>query len=119
MDLTVLSGPLLACGLQRAGQAPLPLEIAREGRQMHGRLLAPWGREYAVRGLLGYEGTPITSTEPTGYAIEDGDTVLVVVVDVLNGGRVHLAHTLDDEQRAYFAAGAAALLLLDPELGEG
>lgn len=116
VDLTPLSGPLLACGLRLDGQAPQPLEIARQGGQLQGRLLAPWGREYIVRGLDGYEGTPIRSGEPTGYAIDDGITTLVVV-DVLNGGRVHLARSLDDGQRAYFAATATALLLLDPALG--
>lgn len=118
VDLTALSGPLLACGLQLDGEPAQPLEVARQGRHLEGRLLAPWGREYAVRGLNGYEGTPITATEPTGYAIVDGATTLAVV-DVLNGGRVHLARTLDEEQRVYFAATAAALLLLDPTLGEG
>lgn len=118
LDLTAVSGPLLACGLQLDGQAPQPLEVARQGRHLEGRLLAPWGHTYAVRGLNGYAGTPVTSTEPTGYAIVDGGTTLAVV-DVLNGGRVHLARTLDDEQRVYFAATATALLLLDPALGEG
>lgn len=117
-DLTALSGPLLACGLQLDGEIAQPLEIARQGRHLEGRLLAPWGREYAVRGLNGYEGTPITATTPTGYAIVDG-AITLAVVDVLNGGRVHLARTLDDQQRVYFAATAAALLLLDPSLGEG
>ena len=118
VDLSGFSGaPLLACGLRLDGQAPQPLEVVREGRHLHGRLLAPWGREYAVRGLNGYEGTAVTSTGPTGYAISDGGTTLAVV-DVLNGGRVHLEPTLDAEQRVYFAATATALLLLDPELGE-
>ena len=99
--------PLLACGLRLDGQAPQPLEVVREGRHLHGRLLAPWGREYAVRGLNGYEGTAVTSTGPTGYAISDGGTTLAVV-DVLNGGRVHLEPTLDAEQRVYFAAHARA-----------
>ena len=40
------------------------------------------------------------------------------MVDLLNGGRVHLDPALGDEQRVYVAATAAALLLLDPELGE-
>ena len=118
VDLAALSGPLLACGLQLDDQAPQTLEVARQGRRLQGRLLAPWGRAYTVRGLDGFEGTPITSTGPTGYAIDD-EGITLAVVDVLNGGRVHLARALDDEQRVYFAATAAALLLLDPALGEG
>lgn len=116
-DLTALAGPLLACGLRADGRDPQLLEVARRGGQLQGRLTAPWGREYAVRDLHGYEGTPITGMEPTGYAIADGNRTLAVV-DVLNGGRVHLDRTLADDQRAYFAASAAALLLLDPALGE-
>ena len=116
VDLTALSGPLLVCGLQLDGEAAQPLEIVRKGRHLEGRLLAPWGGEYSVRGLNGSEGTPITATAPTGYAIVDGTTTLAVV-DALNGGRVHMVRALDDEQRVYFAASAAALLLLDPELG--
>lgn len=116
VDLTALAGPLLACGLQMDGGAPQGLEVARNGTRYEGRLQAPWGRAYGVRGLNGYAGTPITAPEPTGYAIT-ADGVPLAVVDVLNGGRVHLDDTLDDDQRTYFAAAAAALLLLDPELG--
>jgi hypothetical protein len=116
-DLTALAGPLLACGLRPDGHDPQLLEVARRGGQLQGRLMAPWGREYAVRDLHGYEGTPIVGMEPAGYAIADGSRTLAVV-DVLNGGRVHLDRTLADDQRAYFAASAAALLLLDPALGE-
>ncbi len=118
VDLTALSGPLLGCGLRLDDGPVQTLEVTRQGGQLQGRLLAPWGQAYRVRELRGYAGTPITSTTPTGYAIADGGTTLAVV-DVLNGGRVHLARTLDDDQRVYFAASAAALLLLDPELGEG
>lgn len=117
VDVTALAGPLLACGLRPEGSDAQLLEVARKGGRLQGRLLAPWGREYAVRDLHGYEGTAIAGMAPTGYAIADGDST-VVVVDVLNHGRVHLDRTLDDRQRAYFAAAAAALLLLDPELGE-
>jgi hypothetical protein len=63
-----------------------------------------------------YDSTPVASDVPTGYAIVDGDTTLAVV-DVVNRGRVHLVRGLDEDQRVYFAAAAAALLLLDPELG--
>jgi hypothetical protein len=116
-DLTALAGPLLACGVRPDGHDVQLLDVAREGGRLRGRLSAPWGREYAVRDLHGYEGTPIVGMEPTGYAIADGSRTLAVA-DVPNGGRVHLDRTLADDQRAYFAASAAALLLLDPALGE-
>lgn len=116
VDLTSVAGPLLACGLRLDGHAVQALEVSREADRMRGRLQSPWGREYAVRGVHGYAGSPIQGTLPTGYAISDGDATLAVV-DVLNRGRVHLDHRLDDDQRVYFAAAAAALLLLDPELG--
>jgi len=67
--------------------------------------------------VYGYQGTPVSGMTPTGYAIADGGSALAVV-DVVNGGRVHLDRRLDDEQRVYVAAAAAALLLLDPEPGE-
>lgn len=117
VDLTVMVGPLLACGLRMDDHVVQVLEVAREGNGLRGRLQSPWGREYAVRGVYGYEGTPVTGRLPTGYVIADGGTTLAVV-DVLNHGRVHLDRRLDGDQRIYFAAAAAALLLLDPELGE-
>ncbi len=117
IDLTAMAGSLLACGLRMDDQAVQLLEVAREGDGLRGSLQSPRGREYAVRGVYGYEGTPIKGTIPTGYVIADGDTTLAAV-DVLNHGRVHLARGLDGEQRAYFAAAAVALLLLAPELGE-
>ncbi len=117
VDLTALAGPLLACGLQMEGSDAQLLEVARQGSRLEGRLLAPWGREYVIRGLNAYEGSPITAMTPTGYAIADGGTT-IAVVGVLNHGRVYLDRSLDDGRRAYFAAAAAALLLLDPELGE-
>ncbi len=117
-DLTALAGPLLACGLRLDGQPAQSLEVAREGRHMQGRLQAPWGGQYAVHSLNAYQGTPITSTTPTGYAITDAAGTTVAVVDVLNRGRVHLGNGLNDDERVYLAATAAALLLLDPTLGE-
>lgn len=117
VDLTALAGPLLACGLRFDDGAPQALEVARSGSRFEGRLRSPWGREYAVRGINGYADTPITSPEPTGYEII-ADGAPLAVVDVLNGGRVHLDSALTEEQRVYFAAAAAALLLLDPALGE-
>lgn len=117
VDLTAVSGPLLGCGLRLDAQPAQVLRVAREADGLRGRLPSPWGREYAVRALYGYQGTPIRGTVPTGYAITDGAAVLAVV-DVINRGHVHLDRHLDDDQRVYFAAAAAALLLLDPELGE-
>lgn len=117
VDLTALAGPLLACGLQLEGHDPQLLEVSRSGSRLHGRLAAPWGPGYTVEGVNGYEGSAITAMDPTGYAITDGHATLAVV-DVLNGGRVHLDRMLDDDQRIYLAATAAALLLLDPTLGE-
>lgn len=76
------------------------------------------GGQYAVHSLNAYQGTPITSTTPTGYAITDAAGTTVAVVDVLNRGRVHLGSGLNDDERVYFAATAAGLLLLDPTLGE-
>lgn len=117
VDVTALAGPLLACGLRMDGRPPQALEVMREGDGLRGRLRSPWGSDYTVRAVYGYQGTPVSGMTPTGYAIADGGSALAVV-DVVNGGRVHLDRRLDDEQRVYVAAAAAALLLLDPELGE-
>ena len=112
VDVTALAGPLLACGLP-----PQALEVMHEGDGLRGHLRSPWGSDYTVRAVYGYQGTPVSGMTPTGYAIADGGSALAVV-DVVNGGRVHLDRRLDDEQRVYVAAAAAALLLLDPEPGE-
>lgn len=117
VDLAGLAGPLMACGLKLDGYEAQPLEVSRTGSRFGGRLLAPWGRGYAVRGINAYEGSALSTGEPTGYAITDGAHTLAVV-DVLNGGRVHLDQALNDDERVYFAAAAVALLLLDPALGE-
>ncbi|HSD16275.1 MAG TPA: hypothetical protein VLC71_03305 [Thermomonas sp.] len=117
VDLTSMAGPLLACGLHLDGHDPLPLEVAREGDRLNGEVALPWGGHYAIRGLQHYANTPIRAGTSIGYAIEDGGAT-IAVVDLLNGGRVHLDAALGEEQRVYVAAAAAALLLLDPELGE-
>lgn len=117
VDVTALAGPLLACGLRMDGRPPQALEVMHEGDGLRGHLRSPWGSDYTVRAVYGYQGTPVSGMTPTGYAIADGGSALAVV-DVVNGGRVHLDRRLDDEQRVYVAAAAAALLLLDPELGE-
>ncbi|MBN8800537.1 MAG: hypothetical protein ABS96_20700 [Lysobacteraceae bacterium SCN 69-123] len=117
VDVTALAGPLLACGLRMDGRPPQALEVMHEGDGLRGHLRSPWGSDYTVRAVYGYQGTPVSGMTPTGYAIADGGSALAVV-DVVNGGRVHLDRRLDDEQRVYVAAAAAALLLLDPEPGE-
>ena len=99
------------------GRPPQALEVMHEGDGLRGHLRSPWGSDYTVRAVYGYQGTPVSGMTPTGYAIADGGSALAVV-DVVNGGRVHLDRRLDDEQRVYVAAAAAALLLLDPEPGE-
>ena len=117
VDVTALAGPLLACGRRMDGRPPQALEVMHEGDGLRGHLRSPWGSDYTVRAVYGYQGTPVSGMTPTGYAIADGGSALAVV-DVVNGGRVHLDRRLDDEQRVYVAAAAAALLLLDPEPGE-
>jgi hypothetical protein len=111
IDATALAGPLLACGLRFDDGPPLPLELSARGVRFEGRLVAPW-REYAVRSLHGIDGSALTASEPTGFEIlREGTPVLVV--DLLNGGRVHLDRGLRDEEAVYLAAAAAALLMLD------
>lgn len=117
VDLTAMAGPLLACGLRLDGYDPLPLEVAREAGRLNGHVVLPWGGRYAIRGLQHYANTRIPAGSSIGYAIADGGAT-IAVVDLLNGGRVHLDPALGEEQRVYVAATAAALLLLDPELGE-
>lgn len=117
VDLTALAGPLLACGLRLDGHDPLPLQVAREGGDLNGEVALPWGGRYAIRGLHHYANTRIRAGSSIGYAIEDRGAT-IAVVDLLNGGRVHLDAALGEAQRVYVAATAAALLLLDPELGE-
>ena len=117
IDMTALDGPLMECGLRMDGMPPRMLQLARKGRGMLGTLDAPWGQRYEIGSLSHYEGSKWPSGTPTAYRISTGDSTLAVV-DVVNAGRVHLATSIDAEQRVYFAAAAASLLLLDPELGE-
>lgn len=117
VDLTAMAGPLLACGLRLDGHDPLPLEVGRHGSRLDGYVALPWGGRYAIRGLNHYANTTIPAGSAIGYAIADGGATMAVV-DLLNGGRVHLDPRLGEEERVYLAATAAALLLLDPELGE-
>ena len=115
VDLTALAGPLMVCGLRFDGaDQPMALEMSRQGTRLQGRLRSPWG-EYTVRSLHGVEGSSWPAAEATGFEVLHGGTPLMVV-DMLNAGRVHMDHHLDDEERVYLAAAAAALLLLDEEL---
>lgn len=116
VDLTALDGALMVCGLKMEGLPPHSMALQPDGRGVTGTLDAPWGR-LAVDSLSHYEGTKWRSGTPTAYRIAAGGQTLAVV-DVVNAGRVYLANSIDPEQRLYFAAAAAALLLLDPALGE-
>ncbi len=117
VDLTGLAGPMMACSLKLDGTRAEPLELSRNGTRVKGTLVAPWGGEYSVRSIAHFEGAAIASSTPTGYEIS-GSRGVVAVVDILNAGRVHLDNQLDEEQRVYFAAASAALLLLDPEFDQ-
>jgi hypothetical protein len=116
LDLTSLSGPALGCGLRHddAGGI-LPLELDRAGTHLDGRLDTPWGAA-VVRSLHAIEGAAVDTYAPAGFEIAL-DGAPVAVVDVVNAGRVLLAPTLDEGQRSYFAAVAAALLLLGDDAG--
>lgn len=115
IDLTALAGPMMVCGMRMDGTPAAPLEMSRTGTRVAGRLVAPWGGEYAVRSLTGFDGSSWPGAEPTGYEISGAEGI-VAVVDLLNAGRVHLDDRLEPDRRVYFAAASAALLLLDPEL---
>lgn len=117
IDLTAFDGPLMDCGLRMDGMPPRGLRLARTGRGLSGTLDAPWGERYEVSSLSHYEGSKWRSGTPTAYRIGTAADTLAVV-DVVNAGRVHLATGIEVEQRVYFAAAAASLLLLDPGLGE-
>lgn len=111
LDLTGLEGPMLGCGLfHEDADRALLLELARDGVRLQGRLASPWG-DYEVRSLHGYENSPVESYGPTGFEIVR-DGMPVMVVDVVNGGRVLIDQRVDASQRSYLAAAAAALLLL-------
>ena len=116
VDLTALDGELMVCGLKLEGMPVQGMTLQPDGLGVAGTLDAPWG-SYTIDSLSHYEGSKWRSGMPTGYRIASGGQTLAVV-DVVNAGRVHLANAIDPEQRVYFAAAAAALLLLDPALGE-
>lgn len=111
VDLTGLAGPALGCGLRYddGGDVSL-LELARNGVHLDGGLGTPWG-DASVRSLHAVEGAVAGTYAPAGFEVAlHGRPVMVV--DVVNAGRVLLDPGLDEDQRAYFAAVAAALLLL-------
>lgn len=116
LDLTALEGPMLDCGLFHDGAAEaLPLQLERRGVRLQGRLVAPWGT-YGIRSLHGYEGTAVSAYAPTGFEIvTDGRPSMVV--DLIDAGQVFLDPGVDEAQRTYLAAAAAALLLLGEDAG--
>ena len=116
VEIAAMNGPMLACGLHAGAGAPWLLELSQAQGRLQGRLADPAGHAYAVRGLYAFEGTPVTSVDAAGFAIEDGGRPLAVV-DLLNQGNVRLDRGLDEQQRLPLAATAAALLLLGPEPG--
>lgn len=110
LDLTGLAGPAVGCGLRQDGGAMSILELVRNGVHLDGRLGTPWG-DASVRSLHAVEGAVVGTYAPAGFEVAFGGKP-VMVVDVVNAGRVLLDPGLDDSQRAYLAAAAAALLLL-------
>ena len=113
LDLGALAGPVLECSLHASLDDPgRRLVLMQRARGLEGHFDAPWGR-LRLASLHGYAGSRVTSPEPTGYVIE-GEEGALMVVDLLNAGRVLLAPGLDDRRRAWLAAVAAALLLSPP-----
>ncbi|KFL37325.1 hypothetical protein [Arenimonas donghaensis] len=109
LDLTGLEGPMLGCGLRRDPRAPAhTLEINRRGNRFAGELVSP-SAVYRIVSLHAFEGSPITSGEPVGFEFSDRGRV-VMVVDVLNQGRVLLHAGTDGRERSLLAAAATALL---------
>jgi hypothetical protein len=88
------------------------LELGDDG---HGSLAAG-GRTFAIE-ARNIQGKP-DSVMPAGYAVTDGATELVVVQHV-NGGAVWLAPNVTNvNDRALYAAAAAALLLYEPSAAQ-
>ena len=111
LDLTLLSGPAVGCALRADARGGVSLlQLDREGTHLDGTLGTPWG-EAGVRSLHGLQGAIVDTYAPAGYEVTlRGRPVLVV--DAVNAGRVLLDPSLDEAQQAWFAAVAAALLLL-------
>lgn len=111
LDMTLLRGPAVGCALRFDDRRHVSLlQLDREGTHLDGRLATPWG-DASVRSLHGLQGAVVDAYAPTGFEIVlDGKPV--AMVDVVNAGRVLLDPRLDDGQRSYFAAVAAALLML-------
>lgn len=111
LDLTELRGPAVGCGLHRDDVADaMVLALTREGTHLNGRLELPWGI-HEVRSLHRYEGIAIPAYGVNGFEVlRDGKVVMVV--DMLDAGHVHIADGVAPAQRSWLAAAAAALLLL-------
>lgn len=117
IDLTGLEGSLLSCDLRLGDAGPvMPLELAARGNRFEGRLDSPWGG-LALRSLHGFDGSAISSMDANGFEVlHEGRTWMVV--ETINAGRVLLDPSTDGRQRAYLAAAATALLMLDADLGD-
>ena len=117
LDLTAAEGPLLSCGLRLGGAGPVhDLALGARGRQLEGRLDSPWGG-LNVRSLHGLAGSSLSTMDANGFELSRGGAPWMVV-ETINAGRVLLEPTTDPRQRAYLAAAATALLLLDADLGD-
>ena len=116
IDLTGLQGPMLGCALRRDPRAPgYTLEVARDGNRFSGAL-ASAEASYRVASLHAYEGSSLASGDPIGFEFTHAGRV-VMVVDVLNQGRVLLDADTSARERTLLAAAATALLTagaLDP-----
>jgi hypothetical protein len=109
IDLTAVAGPLMNCGLRMESGDVLALNLARSGNYLKGHLASPWG-DFAIRSVHGFNGSPFTTPDPTGFEISRGG-ITVAVVDVLNAGRVHFDRDLSESQKTFLAAAASALLM--------
>lgn len=118
VDLMGLEGSMLGCALRRGrGAPPDTLEMSRSGNRLAGRL-ATAARVYEVASLHGFEGSRLQSGDPVGFEFTHQGRVLMVV-DVLNQGRVLFPPGSDPRERTLLAAAATALLTagaLDPSL---
>lgn len=109
-------GPALGCGFHRdTDRAPYTLELASERGELQGHFGTPGGR-YTVRSLHMLEGARFPTSEPVAFAFSRGDDV-VMVVEVVNQGRVVFSPGTDARDRLWLAGAATALLSagsLDP-----
>lgn len=117
IDLTGLEGSLLSCDLRLGDAGPvLPLELVARGNRLEGSLASPWGG-LTLRSLHGFDGSIVTAMDASGFEVlHEGRTWMVV--ETINAGRVLFDPSTDGRQRAYLAAAATALLMLDADLGD-